>query len=150
MPSYACKEFDDLQLHINNMIDNQQFEEAAQYLADRDKVDISEGYRMLAAFIGAYYELENRKNLSEIYLVKGCELGDFNSCREHTYWLVQKGEYIKAEAILLDIAKKHSDPKAAGYLVSLYHNRKWDGFSKEKAKYWQYKVTEFAKQKSNN
>jgi len=150
MPSYACKEFVDLQAHINHMIDNQQFEEAAQYLADKDKTNISEGYRGLAAFISAYYELENRKDLSELYLVKGCELGDYNSCREHTYRLVQKGEYLKAESILLDVANKHSDPQAAGYLVSLYHNRKWDGFNKEKAKHWQYKVTEFAKQKSNN
>jgi len=150
VPSHACKEFDELQLHINNMIDNQQFEEAAQYLAERDKTNISEGYRVLAAFIGAYYELENKNELSEIYLLKGCKLGDYNSCREHTYSLVQKGEYLKAEAILLDIAKKHSDPKAAGYLVSLYHNRKWGGFDKEKAKHWQFKVTEYSKQKSNN
>ena len=59
MPSYACKEFDELRLHINHMIDNQQYEEAAQYLADKDKTNISEGYRVLAAFIGAYYELKN-------------------------------------------------------------------------------------------
>ena len=150
MPSYACEEFDKLQLHINRMIDNQQYEEAAQYLADRDKTNISEGYRGLSSFISAYYELENRKELSELYLDKGCELGDYNSCRERTYSMVQNGEYLKAEAILLDIVSKHSDPEAAGYLVSLYHNRKWDGFNKEKARYWQYKVTELAKQKSNN
>ena len=140
MYSHACKEFDELRLHINHMIDNQQYEEAALYLAKKDGTDIAQGYRSLASIIGIYFELKNRKQLSEIYLVKGCKLGDYNSCRELTYNLIKNGEYLKAEATLLDIVDKHSDPKAAGYLVSLYHNRKWDGFNKEKAKYWQYKI----------
>ena len=149
MPSYACKEFDELRLHINHMIDNQQYEEAAQFLAEKEKTHISEGYGNLSAFIGIYYELKNKNELKEKYLVKGCELGDYKSCREYTYILIKKGKHKEAEGILLDIVNKHSDPKAAGYLVSLYHNRKWDGFDKEKAKYWRHKINDFVKQQSN-
>ena len=150
MHSYACKEFDELRLHINHMIDKQQYEEAALYLAEKYDTDIAQGYGSLASMIRIHFELKNRKKLSEIYLVKGCKLGDYTSCRELTNNLIKNGEYLKAEAALLDIVDKHSDPKAAGYLVSLYHNRKWDGFSKEKAKYWQYKISELVKEKSNN
>jgi len=142
-PLYACEDdFDKLLIHINKMIDNKQYEEAASYLAKRDKTNIAGGYRILAALINLNDNVKNKEQLKEKYLVKGCGLGDYNSCREHTNILVARGEYQKAEAILLKIVKKHSDPKSAGYLISLYHTRKWKGFNEEKAKYWQHKLSE--------
>ena len=151
MPSYAVESDDceSLRLLINKMIDDRQYDKAAKFLSEREETDISEGYRMLAAFIGAYYELKNKDELKEKYFIKGCELGDYKSCREHTYTLVKNGKFKEAEATLLEIANKHFDPRAASYLVSLYHNRKWDGFNEEKAKYWRNKTNDFVKKQSN-
>jgi len=135
---------------MQTLIDNNKYEEAAKYSANYENRHISEGYRALSTFINHYSTRKDKEELVEKYIIKACELGDYHSCRTYADILASNKEYKKAEIIYLNNAENHSDPASAGRLVSLYHNRSWEGFNNEKAKYWQFKIPELAKKESNN
>jgi len=135
--------------NVGELVENNRYEQAAQLLADDKNDHISTGYRALSVYIRIYSKEKNKYQLAEKYAAKGCNAGDHHSCREQARLLVRINKYSEAESIFIKIANAYSDPVSAGELVSLYHNRNWDGFNEEKAKYWQHKVPEFAKKQSN-
>jgi len=138
-----------LKKEIDALISLQEYEKAAQYLAKKESTHISSGYRILSVFIRQNHNLQNRYELSATYLKKGCDTGDFLSCTQYAGHLAKSGKYKEAESLYIKTATEHSDPHAAGSLVSLYLNRKWEGYSKEKAEYWRFKIPELSKNASN-
>ena len=128
-------------LKIESLIEAKEYERAAKELAKNSNSKIAEGYTILSSYIRFYDKSKDKKELSLKYLVKGCKHDSFNACRRYAVSLINRHKYKEAEKLLIKTANNHSDPASAGELISLYHNRNWNGFSKENARLWQGKIS---------
>lgn len=130
---------------VDELLDKKEYEEAARFYAEAEGTHISIGYRLLAEHIRMRRSETSEAQLVGKYLSKGCQEGDYHSCRYYALHLVGQGHYGDAEAILIDNVNKHSDALAASELFSLYLVEDWVGYNRDKAIYWRNRVPELIK-----
>ena len=65
---------------------------------------------------------------------QACEGGFWYACAAYASRLVARGEYLKAEKVLLHNIEFHNDLASMANIASLYENENWSGTSKTKAK----------------
>jgi len=130
-------------------INNHEFEKAATFSAKHSNIPVYKSYRGLAFFIRKNKSIKNRHEIADSYLRKGCDAGDYHACRREADLIQQKGNLEEAEKIYIHLATNYPDPASAGNLVTMYHNKKWEGYNPEEAKYWRLKIPKLAKDESN-
>jgi len=118
---------------ISKLLNEGKVNMAVELIMKEDKKVTEAGaYRTIGTFYRKGHGIKKDNKKAIFYYGKGCELGDYHSCREKGVMFYKEGNYSDAEKIFLATAKNHKDFASMGSLVDLYRTKSWSGASEEK------------------